>query len=110
MNSIKQFLLNILNKLASALGTTIYILGIILGLVAAFFYEKDKRSSAEALLQNTDMNKKLDNTNTQIGKDEGLIQSQQQIQQNIQNGIKNQQNHKDSLQDIADLINKKDQS
>jgi len=53
-----------------------YLVGIIIALLGAFFYVNTKRKSSEALLENNEVNKKLNEQDKEIAKDSGLLEAE----------------------------------
>ena len=82
------------------------IAGMFLALLSLLGYNTVKRRSAEALLENLDTNKKLNEKDQEIVKDRGLSQVEEERRKEIQKEIDEAKDKKDSLDDINDFFNK----
>lgn len=66
-----------------------YLIGLIVALFGVIGYLFTKKNSAEALLQNSDLNKKLNGQDKQITQDEALNAIQEQHRKQVMENLAN---------------------
>lgn len=82
-----------------------YIIGILLALLGGLVYERTKRKSAEAILENNEVAKaniELDKTKAKL---EGLDQAEEELRRKELERLKEKQDEKLSDKDIIDFFN-----
>jgi cell division protein FtsN len=83
------------------------LVGIIVALAGAFFFQKGKKDSAEALLQNQDMKNKLNPLDQQIAKNNGLLEAEEVKRQQMAEELKRKENEKLSDEELLKRLNNK---
>lgn len=82
------------------------IFGIILAIVTgAYFYEKSKRKSAEAIADNKEMLDKLNEGDKQLAKNNGQLQSEEAKREEIKKEAEDAK--RDDSKDATDFLNKR---
>lgn len=84
-----------------------YLIGLIIALVGALFYQTTKRNSAEALVQNTKVKDDLNKDNVVVSKDSGLLEAEAQKRSEIQQSSQPNTNLQDDISDLANFLNNK---
>lgn len=83
-----------------------YIVGIILALIGYIIYSDGKRKSAEALLENLETKKKLNEGDKEIAKNEGLEQSEEEYREFLKKAAEKEKDKEKSLEELKDQFNK----
>jgi len=73
-----------------------YLIGLIGLLFGALFYTNTKKNSANALLENNDVNKAANKVDQQVSKNDGLLEAEEEKRKALE-GKKNEQDHEDSV-------------
>ena len=84
-----------------------YILSIGGLLIGALFFQWQKRKSAEAVLDNVETNKKVDQEEAKVIKNEALAQAEEEKRLDIKNQGEEKKNEKDNLDDLERFFNSK---
>lgn len=82
------------------------LVGIIVALIGAFFFQKNKKDSAEALLQNNDVKNQLNQSNQEISKNNGLLEAEKIMRQRLdeQLAAQKKESEKMSNEDLLERI------
>lgn len=92
-----------MEKLKENLGLVFgFILAIVTG---AFFYERSRRQSAEAIADNQETIDKINDGDKKIIKNEAINQAEEEKRADIKEEIKKQQ--EDDSETVADFLNKR---
>lgn len=83
-----------------------YIVGIVLALVGALFWENKKRTIAEARNENLLTKEKLNDINKEMAKNSGSIESEVLNQNKIKKDLEDAKKDNMSVDDVIDIINK----
>lgn len=84
-----------------------YLIGLVLALVGALFYQKTKRASAEALLENNEVKSKLNEKDRNIAKNQGLDQAEEQKRIELLKEANKEKGKNLNAKDMEDFFNNK---
>ena len=84
-----------------------YLIGLVMALLGALFYQKTKRQSAEALLENNVTKGKLNEKDRDIAKNQGLDQAEEQKRAELLEKAKQEKDKKKNVKDTEDFFNNK---
>lgn len=82
-----------------------YLIGAIIGLVGFIFFQKTKKDSAEALLENLTTKEKTNALDSSIAKNDGTLQSEEEKRKAIETDTKNKEVPL-GQKDLIDFFNK----
>lgn len=97
-------MLDTLNKVKDTIIGIITVIGVVL--FGWLMYEKNAKAGAEALNKNEDDQKKLDALDTNIAKNDGLEQAEEQKRSDIEQELKRKENEKPTDDQLLDYFNK----
>lgn len=84
-----------------------YLIGIIVALLGAFFYQNSKRKTAEALNQNIETKTELNKFDQSSAKDQGLIDAEMVKRAQIEKEMHEMINKNVDIKDLEDFLNRK---
>lgn len=85
---------------------TNYLIGIIVALLGAFFYQRNKTNTAEARNDNLEVKEKLNDINKDISKNEGSLDSEELKQEDIKKELE-KASVVETIGNIIDFFNKR---
>lgn len=83
-----------------------YIIGIIVALLGALYWQTSKRKIAEARNENVLTKEKLNDINKEIAKNSGIIESETLKQEELKRDLENAKTNDLSVNDVLNIINK----
>lgn len=98
---------SLLNKNELAGNNMNYLIGIIVALVGAFLYQRNKTNTAEARNDNLTTKEQLNDINKDISKNEGSLESEEQKQEAIKKELENNKNVTEAISSVIDFFNKR---
>lgn len=81
------------------------LFGVIAALVGGFFYQKSKKDSAEALLQNQDTKKALNELDKTVAKNDGLLTAEEEKRKQLEKDLEAEKAKDVSQKDLTDFFN-----
>lgn len=82
-----------------------YLLGLLVAALTAFFYQKQKTNSAEALLTNLKTKEKLNELSELSSKNEGLVEAKKEQLQELDKELNNLKKKGASDKELLDFFN-----
>lgn len=85
-----------------------YLIGLVVALGAALFYQTKKRNSAEGLLETFDTKNKLNKQNEIIAEKQGELSSEEAKRKAIEDASKQEQERiaNETIKDLQDFLNR----
>lgn len=88
------------------MNTILALLGVIGALVGAFFFQRSKAQTSEALNQNTKVKEELLKEDSKINENNTSLKTEENNQNVLKEDLKKEENEKVNSADIIDFFNK----
>jgi hypothetical protein len=82
-----------------------YLIALLAALGLGFIFERNKAKEAEAVTENNDTVKQVNNLDASVQKDKALADAESQKRDDIKKEMDNEKANKESLDQLADFLN-----